>query len=187
MSHYAEFVIHGDDREVIAYLKGFAAGSALERSLLFAAEAGFHIRALRERIKHHGEVTHVICDLPHRDRLRAAIQQAAPRYAFEIKEERTIERAYFPFSFETPSRKTAEQIKSVLGSLPKGVKASDYSPQEVTDPSARGPEVYSPTHEYTFRGRGVIEGDVPGVVATRRALMEIDFTKCDEIAVHHAE
>ena len=168
MSHYAEFVIHGDDREVVAYLRGVAAGSALERGLLFAADAGFRISALRERLKYHGEVTHVICDASQRDRLRAAIAQAAPRYAFEIKEERTIERAYFPFSFETPNRKVAEKIKGVLDSLPKGVKAADYAPKEVIDP------------------RGVIEGDVAGVVATRRALLDIDFTKCDEIAVHHA-
>jgi hypothetical protein len=186
MSHYAEFVIHGNAREIVAYLKGFAAGSGLERAFVFAAEAGFHIGALRERIKHHGDVTHVICDAPHRDRLRAAIKQAPPPFEFDIKEERKIERAYFPFSFETPNRKTAEMIKAVLGSLPKGVKAADYSPHEVTDPSARGPEVYSPAHEYTFSGRGVIEGDVLGVVETRHALMDIEFTKCDEISVHHA-
>jgi len=186
MSHYAEFVIHGDDREIVPYLAGFAAGSGLERAFVFAAEAGFRISALRERLKHHGEVTHVICDAPHRDRLRAAIEKAAPRFAFEIKEERSIERAYFPFSFETPSREVAEKIKGVLGSLPKGVKAADYAPHEVTDPGARGPEVYSPAHEYTFSGRGVIEGDVLGVVETRRALMGIEFTKCDEIAAHHA-
>jgi len=186
MSHYAEFVIHGDDREIVAFLAGFAAGSGQEQAFVFAAEAGFRISALRERLKHHGEVTHVICDAPHRDRLRAAIEKAAPRFDFEIKEERRIERAYFPFSFETPNRQAAEAIKGVLGSLPKGVKAADYAPQEVTDPSARGPEVYSPVHEYTFSGRGVIEGDVLGVVETRRALTGIEFTKCDEIAVHHA-
>jgi hypothetical protein len=186
MAHYSEFVIRADDRDLVPYLAGFAAGAGLEHAFVFAAEAGFHVHALRERLKHHGEVTHVICDPAHRDRLRAAIAKAAPRFEFEIAEERRVERAYFPFSFETPSREVAKQIKRALAALPKGVKTADYAPEEVTDPGARGAEVYSPTHEYTFRGRGVIEGDVLGVVAMRRALDAIEFMRCDEINVHHA-
>jgi hypothetical protein len=131
-------------------------------------------------------VTHVICAAAHSDRLRVAIEQARPRFAFEVREERRIERAYFPFAFDTPSRKVAGQIKAVLGALPDGVKAADYAPREVTDPGARGTEVYSPSHEYTFSGEGVIEGDVMGVIETRHALMDIEFMKCEEIAVHHA-
>jgi hypothetical protein len=186
MAHYFEFLVRGDDRDLTAYLSGYAAAGGGAKPLIFAHEAGFHIKGLRERIKHHGEVCHVITDAAHRAWLRTALAAATPRYDFEIREERKIERAYFHFAFDTPSRKVAESIKQVLASLPAGVAARDYTPEEIVDPKARGAEVYAPEHEYVFRGKGVIEGDVPGVVDARAALLALDFTTCVEIDVHHA-
>ena len=186
MASYLEFLVHGDDHELAAYLRGFAAGKGGAVRLIFAHDAGFRIKALRERIKHHGEVVHVMIDGAHRAWLRDALESAAPRYRFEIKGERKIERAYFHFKFETPSRKVAESIKQALTALPAGVAVTDYAPEEIVDPKAKGTEVYSPVHEYVFRGQGVVEGAVPGIVDARAALAAIEFTDCDEIHVHHA-
>jgi hypothetical protein len=186
MAQYIEFLIHGDDREVAAYLRGYLAGSGDARRLIFAHEAGFRVQALKERIKHHGEVVHVIVGVADRAWLHDALAAAGPHYRFEVKGERKIERAYFPFSFETPSRKVADRIKKFFGALPAGVVVTDYTPHEVVDPRAKGTEVYSPVHEYVFRGKGVVEGDVGGVVEARSALAAIEFTRCDEIHVHHA-
>ena len=185
MAHYYEIIIHGDDRELTAYLTGYGAAGGVGR-LIFAEEAGFKVKELRERIKHHGEVRHVISDAAHRSRLHAALEAAAPRYHFEIKEERKIERAYFHFEFETPSRGVADSIKKVFGRLPAGVTVTDYSPEEIIDPKASSAELYAPEHEYVFRGEGVIEGDVFGVIDAHAALADIEFTRCDEIEVHHA-
>jgi hypothetical protein len=185
MANYVEFLILGDDRELTAYLSGYLAADGGTKPLLFAEEAGFHIKGLRERIKHHGEVCHVITDAAHRSWLRSALEAAAPRYRFEVKAERKIERAYFHFEFDTPSRAVAEKIKKLFASLPAGAAVRDFTPEEVVDPEARGTEVYAPEHEYVFRGKGVIEGDVVGVVEVRAALSAIDFTTCDEIDLHH--
>ena len=185
MAHYYEIIIHGDDRELTAYLTGYAAAGGVGR-VLFAEDAGFHVKELRERIKHHGEVQHIISDASHRSRLHAALEAAAPRYRFEIKEERKIERAYFHFEFETPSRKVADSIKRVFATLPAGVTVTDYAPEEIIDPKASGAELYSPEHAYVFRGEGVLEGDVFGVVDVRATLCDIEFMRCDEIEVHHA-
>ena len=184
MAHYYEFIIHGDDRELTAYLTGYGAAGGVGR-VLFAEESGFKVKGLRERLKHHGEVRHVICDASHRSRVHAALEAAAPRYQFEIKEERKIERAYFHFEFETPSRKVADRIKKVFAGLPTGVVVTDYAPEEIIDPKATSAELYSPEHEYVFRGEGVIEGDVFGVIDARATLCDIEFTSCDEIEVHH--
>ncbi len=183
MAVFYEVIVRGDDRDLIPYLTGYAAGSG-SSGLHFAQDAGLRVSALRERIKHRGELQHIICPEGDRAKLRDAVKKAAPRFEFEILEESKIERGYFHFEFETPSRKVADALKKILAKLPAGVDAMDYEPEEIVDPGARGAEVYSPAHEYIFRGKGVIEGDVGGVIATRMRLVEIEFAQCGEIDLH---
>lgn len=183
MAGYHEIVVRGDDRDLVPYLTGFAAGCEIT-GIFFAHEAGVRLQGLRERIKHHGEVLHVICASEHVARLRKAIESAPRHYKFEIKDEAKIERAYAHFEFETPSRKVANDIKQVLSALPAGVALLDYEPEEIINPAATGAEVYSPAHEYVFRGKGVVEGDVAGVIATRAKLSDIEFVNCGEIDLH---
>lgn len=187
MSQYVEFVVRGDERELPAWLRGYAACGGSGRPLLFAHEAGFHLKKLRERIKHHGDIQHVIVAAAHAAWLRDALATAAPRYRFEVAEERKIARAYFHFEFETPSPKVAETIKRVFATLPPGVTPTDFQPREDVDPKAKGAEVYTVEHHYVYRGEGVLEGDVDGVARTFAALSDIDFVKCDEIEVHHVD
>jgi hypothetical protein len=184
MATYYEVIVKGGDRDVVPYVMGYVAGSKAS-GIFVASEAGFHLKALRDRIKHHGDVQHIICDDAQRVGLRKAIEMAAERYGFAVECEDKIARAYFHFEFSTPSRKVADDIKKVLGSLPAGVKHTDYAPEEILHPDAKGAEVYSPAHEYEFRGKGVIEGDVAGVIDVRAALKQIEFAKADEIELHH--
>lgn len=183
MAGYYEIIIRGDDRDLIPFLAGFAAGCGMS-GFFFGQEAGLRIQPMRDRIKYHGEVQHIICPENHRTKLAEALAAGAPRFEFEVKEEARIERAYFHFDFETPSRKVAEEIKTILAKLPGGVAAMDYDPEEIVNPGGKGPEVYSPVHEFVFRGKGVIEGDVGGVIETRRRLAEIEFAHCGEIDLH---
>lgn len=183
MAVYYEIIIRGDDRDLIPFIAGFAAACGMS-DVHFAQEIGLRLNPLRERIKHHGEVQHVICPENQRARLREAVAAAAPRYAFEIRDESKIGRAYFHFALETPSREVAGEIREALATLPPGVVVMDFDPEELVHPDARGAEVYSPVHEYVLRGKGVIEGDVGGVVEMRRRLSDIEFVHCDEIDLH---
>jgi hypothetical protein len=183
MAGYYEMIVRGDDRDLIPFITGFAAGCKL-KGIYFAQEAGLRLKPLRDRIKHRGEVQHIICADKNIARVREAIKMAAPRFKFEILEEFELERAYVHFEFDTPSRKVADDIKKVFAALPTGVAALDYDPEEIVHPESKGPEVYSPAHEYTFRGKGVIEGDVSGVIETRRVLDDLEFVHCQEIDLH---
>jgi hypothetical protein len=183
MAGYYEIIVRGDVRDLVPYVAGYAEGSGASH-IYFAHESGFHLKALRDRIKHHGEVQHIICPQDQRPRIKAALESAAARYEFEILEESKIERAYFHFGFDTPSRDVAAAIKKIIAKLPSGVTTMDYTPEEIIDPDAKGTEVYSPAHEFVFRGKGVIEGDVAGVIETRTLLADIEFVRCDEIDLH---
>lgn len=184
MATYHELVIKGDDRDLVPFVAGFIADSGAT-GVFIASESGFHIRALRERIKHHGETHHVICEEKTLPKLRKVLETAS-QFSFEIVDEVEILRACFRFEFKTPSREVAAKLKKILDKLPAGVSAVDYDAKEVVDPDAAGAEVYSPAHEYEFRGKGQIEGDVGGVVAAHEALRDIEFARVEEIELRHA-
>lgn len=180
MARYTELLVRGDERELKAFLTGYAAASSTR--IAFADEAGFHIRQLKERIKHHGEVEHVIVEEARSAAVRDALNAAAPRYRFEIKQERTLEKVYFAFEFDTPSEAVASRLKALLKQPPAGVVLEGYAPREQTDPGATGAEIYTPEHHYGFAGRGVIRGDVFAVIDFRAA-MSIDFVECADMLV----
>jgi hypothetical protein len=138
---------------------------------------------LRERMHEHGDVHHVICTEALRGTLHDALAKAAPRYKFEIKAERKIERATFAFKVETPSRQVAKAVKDAIAKPPRNVTITGFAPRETEDPSAKGAEVYTPVHEYTFSAEGTVEGDI-AVIELRYKLAAIQFVKCDEIELH---
>lgn len=183
MASYYEVIVRAHEHELIPYINGFAAGKDVE-GVYIAQEAGLHLKALRERIKYKGEVHHVICAASSLPALREAVREAPPEYKMEILEESKLARAEVSFEFKTPSRNVAKQIKEVMDNLPAGVSTRDYEPEEVFDPDAKGAEVYSPAHDYTFSGKGSLEGDVGGVIEARRALSDIEFVDAGEIELH---
>lgn len=182
MATFCEIVIKGDDRDLVPFLSGFAVG-ARARGIYFAEEAGLHLKLLGERIRHHGEVHHVICTDALRGVIHDALAKAAPRYRFEIKDERKIERATFSFKVETPSRDVAKAVKDAVAKPPRGVVVTGFVPRETLNPDAKGAEVYSPVHDYVFSAEGAVDGDI-GVIEMRKKLAAIDFVQCDEIELH---
>jgi len=76
MAGYYEMIVRGDDRDLIPFITGFAAGCKLQ-GIYFAQEAGLRLKPLRDRIKHRGEVQHIICADKNIARLREAIKMAA--------------------------------------------------------------------------------------------------------------
>lgn len=184
MATFYELIIKGDDRDLVPYLSGFAA-AARARGVYFAEEAGLHLKPLRERIQHHGEVHHVICTEALRGVIHDALAKAAPRYTFEIKEERKVERATFAFKVETPSRQVAKAVKDAVAKPLRGVAITGFAPREELNPSGEGAEVYTPVHDYFFAAEATVEGDI-GVIEMRHKLAAIEFVKCDEIELHEA-
>jgi len=182
MGTFFELVIKGDHRDLIPYLSGFAA-SARARGIYFAEEAGLHLNPLRERVQQHGEVQHVICTEALRGAVHDALSKAAPRFRFEIKDERRIERATFSFKVKTPSKQVAKAVKDAIAKPPRNVAITGFAPVETEDPSAEGAEVYTPVHDYSFKAEGNVEGDI-AVIEMRIKLAAIDFVHCDEIELH---
>lgn len=96
-----------------------------------------------------------------------------------IKSVKIIIQASFEFNFEAYAKKYGEEIKKILKSLPKSVKLVDYTPKEEVHKDAKGTELYSPDHEYSFKGKGKLVGDIETIIEYNKKFDEhplIDVT-----------
>jgi len=184
IKHY-DFIIKGNEDKLCAYLNGYLRGKGVKSGYIFTSCHPFKSHFLKELIKYHGDVVHLICRPAIRPVIRAALKQAPVEYEWEIVESRSVKKATFEFKFETANRQVAGTIKRLLGRHPEGVRLVDYEPKEVFDPDARGSEGYAPLHEYTFRGKGTIVGDVDGILKVYQKLTGNQFIHCEEIEIHH--
>jgi hypothetical protein len=182
VKHY-DFVIKGESTVLCAYLEGFLRGKGIKSGYFFTEDYPIQSHYIKELIKYHGDVVHLICRSNLRPAIRSAIPQSAGRFIFEIKESKSLTGATFDFKFKTASRPVGGIIKRLLGRHPAGVKLVNYEPKEIVDPDAKGPEGYAPLHEYTFGGRGTIVGDIEGVLKVYEKLECNEFIDCDDIEI----
>lgn len=182
VKHY-DFVIKGDEDKLCAYLNGYLRGKGVKSGYIFTSDHPFKSHLLRELIHYHGEVVHLVCRSSLRPIIRAAINQSPPEHQWEIVDSRPVKKTTFEFRFNTANRQAAGAIKRILGRHPAGVRLVEYEPKETFTPDAKGSEGYAPLHEYTFRGKGTIVGDVEGVLKVYDKLEANEFIHSDAIEI----
>jgi hypothetical protein len=160
IKHY-DFIIKGNEDSLYAYLNGYLRGKGVKSGFIFTSSHPFKSHFLKELIKYHGEVVHLICRPAIRPVIRAALKQAPKEYEWEIVDSRSVKKTTFEFKFD------------------------NYQPKETFDPDAKGAEGYAPLHEYTFQGKGTIVGDVEGVLKVYQKLEGNQFIHCEEIEIFH--
>jgi len=180
---YYELIIRGDDKRVVAYVEGFMRGKGIKSGYLFTAGLPIEIGHLRELVKYHGDVAHVLCEAGLRATVVSAVNGAREHFGFEVVETHKLRGASFRFECSTANRDVGTKIKRILSRLPEGVSLSEYEPEEIVDAGARGVEVYSPTHHYEFRARGVAGGDVTGVLKLRATPGQNEFFRCHDVTL----
>jgi hypothetical protein len=175
---FVEVVVEGPRGRSRGFVEGYLAGRGLDERLLDAEEEGFDCETLRERLReilHPGEeVLHLLVPAETLDEVREAADAAASRgIVVAIRASRPLVGASFVFSFAAYSPEHGRRVLALLSDLPEGVRLLRERPfEERLDPAARGIEAYSPAHEYEFRGKGTVEGDLEGVLAVRRRLRD---------------
>ncbi len=182
---YYELIIKGDQDLLCAYLEGFLRAKRIREGVIFSNNCPLQIHHIRELIKYHGGVVHLICRSGLRATLAAAVKNAPEDYSFLIKREQKISSASFGFEFETFSRKVAGGIKRIFTKLPAGLKLKQFKPQEKIDPEARGIERYAPAHDYRYSGEGEVTGDVQTVLDFHKKLLKNDFFELEDISLHY--
>lgn len=104
----------------------------------------------------------------------------------EIRLERLCEvvEGRFDFHAETYSLETADRIReAVHGHIPPGVRLEGFEESELRDPEAKGVELYTTVHDYTYKASGRFTGSPPGIFELHQRMRGIDFVKEDELEI----
>ena len=83
IKHY-DFIIKGNEDKLCAYLNGYLRGKGVKSGYIFTSCQPFKSHFLKELIKYHGEVVHLICRPAIRPVIRAALKQAPVEYEWVL-------------------------------------------------------------------------------------------------------
>jgi hypothetical protein len=93
----------------------------------------------------------------------------------------------FGFKAEAYNREIGQKIHDALNTdLPPGIDCLDLE-KEVTNPDAKGVELFAPVHEYIYKARGTIVGTPPGILEMNRRLCQLDFVHEEPLELEYRE
>ena len=178
---FHEFVIEGPRGWTVGFLQGYVRGRMPQGVTIDAEAEGCDVSSAGERIRElvsrRTEIAHILV----RDDTLAVFREAIEIAVSDGKDlhvqlERPIDSASFEFSFESFSRDGARRIQGYLNPMPEGVQLSaDSHVEQFVDPDAEGAEVYAPTHDFVFRGKGSLLGNVEQVIRLHRRFDEDEW------------
>jgi hypothetical protein len=185
MSAWYEMVIEGREDDIRELLSGVATGG--ERPL-WGEELDLPAGSFPDRIRELlGARSHHLLFVPG--------TQASPLVrAIQGKDEIRLERVReitggrFSFKAKAYSPEVAAKIKQALHApLPPGVVLEQDEEKERVDPEAKGVELYSPVHDFTYRCHGTFFGPPPGIFEIHRTLQALDFVHQEKLELEGRE
>jgi len=181
---YYEIVVKGNAKMLKGFVRGYEIGSSIKSGLYYCADHPVDTRHLRDILTFHGDHIHLMCRTSVRQVFLAAIKRAAD-LDLELVSDVRVAGTSFEFEFDTVSREVASEIKKLVRTLPAGLELVGYDPKETVDEKARGTELYSPVHEYRFRGKGRIAGDFERLLSFHETLAANKFIEAGDITIEH--
>lgn len=183
MSAWYEMVIEGKEDDIRELLPGVATDG--ERPF-WGEELDLHEGSISDRIRELlGARTLLLVPGTQAGPLVRAIQGKGEIRLEHIRE---VLSGRFAFKAEAYSPEVAEKIKHALhGPLPPGVVLEPGEEKEVVDPEAKGVELYSPVHDYTYRCHGTFSGTSPGIFEIHRTLQALDFVHQEKLELECRE
>jgi len=183
---FYEVVLEGHYNFVYGMLEGYKL--AIGKNFIYYLSQQVNVKAttmsgiLKEFLTLKSKLQYVIIEANSWKKFEAAVKKQPEDCVISkkyIKSVKKIESASFEFNFEAYAKKYGEEIKKILKSLPKSVKLVDYAPKEEMHKDAKGTELYAPDHEYSFKGKGRLVGDIETIIEYNKIFDEhplIDVT-----------
>ena len=163
---YVELVIKAPFILVKGLLLGFLHGREEPFDYFFHRKAGIRRETIAEAVREIFEIDNYTCVCLPRDvseEFKVILNKSHNLTGAKIKSEKVIRRAEFTFGFEVFSPRCAEGCKRIFSDLPSDVTLSGYTPSEKKEEGAKL-TFYAPAHEYSYRGRGKVEGEFEGAM-----------------------
>jgi len=183
---FYEVVLEGHYNFVYGMLEGYKL--AIGKNFIYYLSQQVNVKAttmsgiLKEFLTLKSKLQYVIIEANSWKKFEAAVKKQPEDSVISkkyIKSVKKIESASFEFNFEAYAKKYGDEIKKILKTLPKSVKLIDYAPKEEMHKDAKGTELYAPDHEYSFKGRGRLVGDIETIIEYNKKFDEhplIDVT-----------
>ena len=184
---FAHLEIHGNRDSCLAFIEGYRL-AADQESIFFSDEAGFELPSFLDNVATglHRE-THLIAPLDFLERIIEAMNRST-RVKLKSEKPRPISGARLPFDYKCFSADEGRAIRKLIEEkLPTGLVLEDYEVDEKIDPDAKGPELYSPLHDYVLNGKGIYRGSFEAVGQMARRLREQTFIHPEKIDLDYAD
>jgi hypothetical protein len=183
---YVHMIVQGSPDLIKGFVTGFLAGKGLQEQLFFFSDNLIDVEStfgkILRKIGAKEDQIHFLVDESISGAITEGITRAESLPIKVISVKKIID-ALFPFSFQTFSRPTAEKLKNILRELPPGVRQEGYLEKEKVNSEAKGIELYTPDHEFTFKASGKIHGQVMEVIDFQRTLQNQEFVTVGEITL----
>ncbi len=187
MAEYHELVFEGSLSVVRAFLTGLRLGRGWATPFVCEEDHGiqgdtFGHKVL-EKIRLTKDLTYVLVVDQQVSTVTDAARSADKKLGIAVRRDRRVREARFDYQFKVFDRQTANRLRRLLDHPPEEVECVDCEVSEAEHPDGRGIEVYAPEHEYTFRGKGTVRGEVQAVLSFREALCRIEQVRAEKISL----
>jgi hypothetical protein len=172
MSEWHQVWVHGSEKTLRAFVAARLRLPEGAPPVLFGADLDIEPTSLGARLRELlGSPSHhlVLAEHETAKALVEAIEKHGDASGLRLYSHGRVRAARFDFEARAYSPAAAEEIqRAMLHGLAPGVRLENVNEREERDPSARGPELYAPEHDYTYRLAARASGDVPGIFALHR-------------------
>lgn len=184
---FNEVVFRGKPKVVRAFLSGLLLGAGRRAQVYYSFVEGIEHEGKAERLAEMVGVRssdcHVVVDAETAGWLKGMARAIAAETGLAITANRRVRGASMELKYHAYAQRYEDEIMSVLGDLPPGVKVTGMKREARTDPRARGVEAYSPAHEFEAKAGGTLTGPVDALVEVRRRLAGYPLAKVSEISL----
>jgi hypothetical protein len=185
---FYEIVLEGNFMMVRGFIIGFMAATKQDGLYFFHRKTGIRRETLKEFIREFFELenhTHFCLEADLIEHFKTAAKYYEKQTEMEVKSIKPIKGARFSFSYELYNENLAKKTKDILSQLPDGLNLKNYTPYESKDEEGKGMEGgYAPLHEFTSRGKGIVEGEFGGVIELFLKIKRSDLSEsiiCSDI------
>jgi len=188
---YYEVVFEGNFDVICGMLEGFLLGKGAKWEWYSSKEAGIDSETFTEVIKEWASLKtklhHIILEEEFHTTLQNTMKERSDLRHLKLKytkSVREIKNCSFEFTANAYAKKYGEEIKAIIAAPPAGVTIENFNPVEEMDNSAKGVELYTPVHDYSFKGEGTASGEFGGIIAFRKTLDDHPLVQVSSIKLN---
>jgi len=191
-NNYYEVVFEGHHKAIHGMLEGYKLAANLQEDFFFSHENNIKTETftevLLEWISLKNRLHHVILEENFYKHFKQSLEKYSPNEKKLIqknivKSAKKISNSFFQFKAKTFGVQYAAEIKKIIKNLPGQLELLDYKVKEEKDLNAKGVELYSPAHEYSFEATGKIKGDLKELISFREKLDNHPLIEVDKINI----